>query len=137
MKKIYIIEDEKDIKDEKDISNLYQLLFQKEGIEVEGIVASGKEAIEEIEGFKDKIEDIVFLIDNRIPEKSGIEVARRIINISPFLKNQIIIATADDTLSEEEVKELGINHFLRKPFSLEDLKAAVENIQNMEKNDEG
>ncbi|MHA1408188.1 MAG: response regulator [Candidatus Heimdallarchaeaceae archaeon] len=131
MKKIYIIEDE------KDISNLYQLLFQKEGIEVEGIVASGKEAIEEIEGFKDKIEDIVFLIDNRIPEKSGIEVARRIINISPFLKNQIIIATADDTLSEEEVKELGINHFLRKPFSLEDLKAAVENIQNMEKNDEG
>ncbi|MHA1224820.1 MAG: response regulator [Candidatus Heimdallarchaeaceae archaeon] len=130
MKKIYIIEDE------KDISNLYQLLFQKEGIEVEGIVASGKEAIEEIEGFKDKIEDIVFLIDNRIPEKSGIEVARRIINISPFLKNQIIIATADDTLSEEEVKE-GINHFLRKPFSLEDLKAAVENIQNMEKNDEG
>ncbi len=131
MKKIYIIEDE------KDISNLYQLLFQKEGIEVEGIVASGKEAIEEIEKFKDKIEDIVFLIDNRIPEKSGIEVARRIINISPFLKNQIIIATADDTLSEEEVKELGINHFLRKPFSLEDLKAAVENIQNMEKNDEG
>ena len=131
MKKIYIIEDE------KDISNLYQLLFQKEGIEVEGIVASGKEAIEEIERFKDKIEDIVFLIDNRIPEKSGIEVARRIINISPFLKNQIIIATADDTLSEEEVKELGINHFLRKPFSLEDLKAAVENIQNMEKNDEG
>ncbi|MHA1828291.1 MAG: response regulator transcription factor, partial [Candidatus Heimdallarchaeaceae archaeon] len=69
-------------------------------------------------------------------EKSGIEVARRIINISPFLKNQIIIATADDTLSEEEVKELGINHFLRKPFSLEDLKAAVENIQNMEKNGE-
>ena len=123
MKKIYIIEDE------KDISNLYKILFEREGFEVEKIISSGKTAIEDIENFKDNINDIVFLIDNKIPDKSGIEVAKKIIEVSPILKNQIIIATADDTLTKQEVESLGIQHFLRKPFSLDDLLSAVSIIQ--------
>jgi DNA-binding response OmpR family regulator len=123
MKKIYIIEDE------KDISNLYKILFEREGIEIEGIASSGSVAINKIEELKEKIEDIVFLIDNRIPEKSGLEVAKRIIEISPLLKNQIIIATADDTITKDEVKELGIPHFLRKPFSLDELLSTIDTIE--------
>ncbi len=124
MKKVYIIEDE------KDISNLYKILFEREGIEIEGIASSGSAAIDKIEELKEKIEDIVFLIDNRIPEKSGLEVAKRIIEISPLLKDQIIIATADDTITKDEVKELGIPHFLRKPFSLDELLATFDTIEN-------
>ena len=124
MKKIYIIEDE------KDISNLYKLLFEREGIEIEDIVSSGKVALESIEKLKEDINDIVFLIDNRIPEKTGLEVAKRLIEISPTLKNQIIIATADDTISKEQVEELGIPYFLRKPFSLEDLLSTIDKIKN-------
>ncbi len=124
MKKIYIIEDE------KDISNLYKLLFEREGMEVESIVTSGKVALEEIENLKEKLSDIVFIIDNRIPEKSGLEVAQRLIEISPSLKNQIIIATADDTISKDQVEDLGIPHFLRKPFSLEDLLSTIDTIEN-------
>jgi DNA-binding NtrC family response regulator len=123
MKKIYIIEDE------KDISNLYKMLFEREGIEIEGIASSGSVAIDKIEELKEKIEDIVFLIDNRIPEKSGIEVAKRIIEISPLLKDQIIIATADDTITKDEVKDLGIPHFLRKPFSLDELLSTIDKIE--------
>ena len=123
MKKIYIIEDE------KDISNLYKMLFEREGIEIEGIASSGSVAIDKIEELKEKIEDIVFLIDNRIPEKSGLEVAKRIIEISPILKDQIIIATADDTITKDEVKELGIPHFLRKPFSLDELLSTIDKIE--------
>ncbi len=123
MKKVYIIEDE------KDISNLYKILFEREGIEIEGIASSGSVAIDKIEELKEKIEDIVFLIDNRIPEKSGLEVAKRIIEISPLLKNQIIIATADDTITKDQVKELGIPHFLRKPFSLDDLLSTIDTIE--------
>lgn len=126
MKKIYIIEDE------KDISNLYKMLFEREGIEVEGIVASGLVALEKIEELKEKLEDIVFVIDNRIPEKSGLEVAKRIIEISPILKNQIIIATADDTITKDEVKELGIPYFLRKPFSLDELLSTIDRIEKNE-----
>ena len=99
MKRIYIIEDE------KDISNLYKLLFEREGIEIERIVSSGKVALEEIETLKEELHDIVFLIDNRIPEKSGLDVASRLIEISPLLKNQIIIASADDTLTKDQVKD--------------------------------
>lgn len=123
MKKIYIIEDE------KDISNLYKMLFEREGIEIEGIASSGSAAIDKIEELKEKIEDIVFLIDNRIPEKSGLEVAKRIIEISPLLKDQIIIATADDTITKDEVKDLGIPHFLRKPFSLDELLSTIDKIE--------
>ncbi len=123
MKKIYIIEDE------KDISNLYKMLFEREGIEIEGIASSGSVAIDKIEELKEKIEDIVFLIDNRIPEKSGLEVAKRIIEISPILKNQIIIATADDTITKDEVKDLGIPYFLRKPFSLDELLSTIDKIE--------
>ncbi|MCG3216498.1 MAG: response regulator [Candidatus Heimdallarchaeota archaeon] len=124
MRKIYIIENE------KDISNLYKLLFEREGMEVEEIISSGKDAMEKIEELKEKIYDIVFLIDNRLPEESGLNIAKRLIEISPILKEQIIIATADDSISKEEVEELGIPHFLRKPFSLEELLTAVDSIQN-------
>ena len=124
MKKVYIIEDE------KDISSLYKLLFEREGMEVESIVTSGKVALEEIENLKEKLSDIVFIIDNRIPEKSGLEVAQRLIEISPTLKNQIIIATADDTISKNQVEDLGIPHFLRKPFSLEELLSTIDTIEN-------
>ena len=123
MKKIYIIEDE------KDISNLYKMLFEREGIEIEGIASSGSVAIDKIEELKENIEDIVFLIDNRIPEKSGLEVAKRIIEISPILKDQIIIATADDTITKDEVKDLGIPYFLRKPFSLDELLSTIDKIE--------
>ena len=97
--------------------------------EVEGIAASGSAAIEQIEGLKEKLEDIVFLIDNRISDKSGLEVAKRIIEISPLLKDQIIFATADDRITKEEVKELGIPHFLRKPFSLDELLSTFDTIE--------
>ncbi|MCG3259214.1 MAG: response regulator [Candidatus Heimdallarchaeota archaeon] len=124
MKKIYIIEDE------KDISNLYRLLFEREGIEIEDIVSSGRVALEKIEELKEGVEDIVFLIDNRIPEKTGLEVAKRLIEISPILKKQIIIATADDTISREQVEDLGIPYFLRKPFSLDELLSTIDTIEN-------
>ncbi len=122
MKKIIIIEDE------KDISNLYKLLFEREGIEVEEIVTSGKLALEKIDEMMDKVEDVIFIIDHRIPENTGLEVAKRLVEISPILKNQIIIATADDTISQDQVEELGIPYFLRKPFSLEDLITTLDKI---------
>ncbi|MBA7537177.1 hypothetical protein ES705_29444 [subsurface metagenome] len=123
MKKIYIIEDE------SDISNLYTMLFDREGIEIEGVVSSGKTAIENIEQFKEKIHDIVFIIDIRIPEKSGIEVVRKLLEIAPDIKNQIIIATADDRITKKEITDLGIPYFLRKPFSLDELLQTIEEIQ--------
>ena len=126
MRKIYIIEDE------KDISNLYKLLFEREGMEVGEIISSGEEAIERIEQIKEKLHNTVFLIDHRLSVKSGLEVAKRLIEISPELKDQIIIATADDSLTKDEVEDLGIPYFLRKPFSLEDLLKTMDQIQNKE-----
>jgi len=123
LKKIIIIEDE------KDISNLYKLLFEREGIEVEDIVTSGKLAYEKIDELMDRIEEIVFIIDNRIPGTTGLDIAKRLTEISPILKNQIIIATADDSITQDQIRDLGIPHFLRKPFSLVDLLDTLDEIE--------
>ena len=116
------------IEDEQDIWNLYKMLFEREGIEVAWIAEDGKTAIEKIDEIKEKLQDVVFLIDQRIPEKAGLEVAKRIIELAPSISDQIIIASADDTISQEELKKLGIKYFLQKPFSLEKLLEIVEKI---------
>jgi len=122
VKKIFVIEDE------QDISNLYKMLFEREGIEVAWIAEDGKTAIEKIDEIKEKLHDVVFLIDHRIPEKAGLEIAKRILELAPTIKEQIIIASADDTIPKEELEKLGIKYFLQKPFSLEKLLEIVEAI---------
>ncbi len=109
------------IEDENDIGNLYRLLFEREGIEIEKVLSDGVEAINFLDSNLDKLDDKILLVDNRIPEKPGIEVIKWLLNNKPHLKDQIIVATADDNLTESEVHELGIPYFLRKPFSLDDL----------------
>lgn len=126
MKKIYIIEDE------KDISNLYKIFFEKEGIKVEDIIISGKIALDKIEQIKE-FEHLVFIIDNRIPDTTGLEIAQRLIEKEPSLKEQIIFATADDSITKKDVTKIGIEHFLRKPFSLDDLLKTIEQIENIKK----
>jgi len=119
------------IEDEGDISNLYKMLFEREGVEINEILYNGQTALDKIEEKIEELENYVYLIDNRIPEKAGIEVAKRLIEIRPQLREQIIIATADDTLTKSEVNELGIPYFLRKPFSLDEL---LETFAKIEKN---
>ncbi|MHA1687536.1 MAG: response regulator [Candidatus Heimdallarchaeaceae archaeon] len=126
MKKIYIIEDE------FDVSNLYRMLFEREGIPVKRIVSNGVDALEDINKMSDELEDIVFLIDNRIPEETGLNIAKSLIELDPRMKDQIIIATADDTVTLDDIKALGIKHFLRKPFALEKLLEKIEEIQKSE-----
>ncbi|MHA1866324.1 MAG: response regulator [Candidatus Heimdallarchaeaceae archaeon] len=116
------------IEDEGDITNLYKLLFEREGVKVDTILYNGQTAMEKIEESKDELSEKVFLIDNRIPETSGIEVAKRILELNPDLKDQIIIATADEALTRQDVRELGIKYFLRKPFSLDELLRVYNQI---------
>ncbi|MHA1302971.1 MAG: response regulator [Candidatus Heimdallarchaeaceae archaeon] len=127
MKRLHLII----IEDEGDISNLYKMLFEREGVEINEILYNGQTALDKIEEKIEELENYVYLIDNRIPEKAGIEVAKRLIEIRPQLREQIIIATADDTLTKSEVNELGIPYFLRKPFSLDEL---LETFAKIEKN---
>src|SRR5512139_2740496 len=68
--------------------------------------------------------DLLF-IDLRMPEGSGLEVVKKVINSSG--KTKVIVCSAFVTAElEDELKSNGV-HVLKKPFKLDELAAAVKN----------
>ena len=74
----------------------------------------------------------VYIIDWRLPDINGIEVARQIRSIGD--QTPIIILTAYDwTDIEEEAKKAGVNGFCSKPLFISDLRHALINALSEEK----
>ena len=85
-------------------------------------VASGKEALDILEGFGP---DIV-VTDRRMPRMSGEELIRQIKQGKPNLP--VILMTGDDLSSAERnvIAATGADGILNKPFSEEDLTKALD-----------
>lgn len=67
----------------------------------------------------------LLIIDLRMPEGSGLEVVKKVIN-SPG-KTKVIVCSAFVTAElEDELKSNGV-HVLKKPFKLDELVSAVKN----------
>jgi DNA-binding NtrC family response regulator len=66
-------------------------------------------------------------LDIRLPEKSGIEILKDIMNQN--LPTQVVMLTADDT-AETAVKamKLGAADYLTKPFNVDEVKIVLKNI---------
>lgn len=88
---------------------------------------TGTEAVRYVQEFGDKI-DLV-LLDLRMPEMDGISVLK---SIRRFRKNlPVIILTALHD-KREECEALGIEAFIRKPYSLENLYEKIEQVIDRE-----
>lgn len=83
------------------------------------VIASAENGIDAVNMFKNFSEkpDVV-LMDHRMPLKSGIEVAKEILELDNGAK--IIFMSADSTVKEEALSN-GAVSFKDKPFSLERL----------------
>jgi len=86
------------------------------GFEVAGIAEDGEEAVTMFKAFLDKPK--VILMDNRMPNKSGIEATKEILLVDKNIK--IIFVSADITIKEEAIS-IGAFSFWDKPFSIESL----------------
>lgn len=117
MKKLLIIEDDKDLREGLHFS------FESDGYAVTdaGTKRNGLHKIK-TESF-----DLV-LLDCNLPDGTGFELCREVRQFSPL---PIIMLTARDTeMDEIKALELGVNDYLSKPFSLGVLKARMKRILN-------
>ena len=100
---------------------LISMFFESENYQVEA-AQNGKEALEKIELSPP---DLV-LMDVRLPDISGIEVAQQLRQNPQFVSLPIILLTGDLEISFEEVSKLGVNGLFHKPI---DLVALLEQVK--------
>ena len=122
------------VEDEKNQRTLLKRILTKEGYGVEEAV-DGSEAVRK---FNLGDFDIV-LLDQRLPDTTGIEILRKIRNINPTIPVIIITAFANVRDAVSAMKQ-GAFHYLTKPIAPEELllvmKKAVETLILKRENEE-
>ncbi len=113
--------------DEQDTSNLYYKIFTSRGHQV--VITMN--VLECIIMFKLDINGAVFpfdvvILDYAMPLKSGVEVAKEILELNPNQRIIFISAYPNEMLSEYKDAEKDIE-FLSKPFTITALLNIVEN----------
>lgn len=69
----------------------------------------------------------LIVVDNRLPQESGIEMVRRVRDQA--VKSKVILMTAYETPDvKTEAKRLKVDRYLKKPF---DLTAIVEEVREL------
>lgn len=119
MEKILVIDDEKSLLD------LLEVVFKKEGYDVDAFLSSSK-ALEALE--KNGDYDLI-LTDIKIPQISGMEVLKRVRKKRPDIP--VIMITAYGTIKQAvDALKAGALDYVVKPFNVEELKIIV--AQGME-----
>ena len=106
------------VEDERRIARFLQMELEHEGFETES-EENGRRAYERI---VQEQYDLV-LLDIMLPDMDGLEVCRRVREISDV---PIIMLTAKDDVEDKvEGLDLGANDYLTKPFAIEELLARI------------
>ncbi len=109
------------VDDENNIRMMVRLALQHIGHQVE-VAADGTEGLDK---FGDGRAFDLVLLDQRMPGMEGIDVLRQMRHYDPHAR--IIMATAFGTIDlAVEAMKLGAHDFLRKPFTAETLRGAVQ-----------
>jgi signal transduction histidine kinase/CheY-like chemotaxis protein len=110
------------VDDQKVFRRVWHRVLSKEGHVVD-VVSGGEEALQAIR--KNRYECI--LMDIRMPGMGGEELYQRIKGSDERMANRVIFATGDDLNSKtKEFLESTGNTWLAKPFTIEELKAKIQ-----------
>jgi DNA-binding response OmpR family regulator len=115
------------VEDEVSLGRIVKDTLSSQGFEV-NMVTDGKNALAQFESFSPDI----CVLDVMLPNKDGYTIAREIRGINANIP--IIFLTAK-TQTEDLLKgfESGGNDYIRKPFSLEELIARINNMLKLTK----
>jgi two-component system chemotaxis response regulator CheY len=111
------------VEDERDLVRVLLLLFKKLNIRVCFIAYDGREALEKF--IETTPKPHVVIMDYRLPTMNGIEVTREMLKIDP--QTRVIFMSADAAV-EDEALAAGAVVFLKKPASIRDIDAAIQDI---------
>lgn len=92
-------------------------------VEVVAIASNGKQAVEMTE---EQRPDIVVL-DINMPEMDGLTAFKHIVQMFPGT-GCIFISGEKDEVTVQKAEALGANAFLAKPFTIEEVEAAIKNV---------
>jgi CheY-like chemotaxis protein len=120
------------IEDSALVRRMYGLAFSRRDhdlVEVE----NGLQALDALAGASDPFD--VILLDLRMPDMDGPAFLRTLRRTALFRDIPIIVTTAEPESSEllQEVRALGIDGVVRKPWTPHELLRLVESVQRPEK----
>jgi thioredoxin reductase (NADPH) len=79
---------------------------------------SGRDAIEAARQLKQRGTPIaMFLIDQRMPEMTGVDVLREVRKLHPDARKVLLTAYADTEAAIASINEVGLDHYLLKPWA--------------------
>ena len=115
MKKILIIEDD------KDMNNLLTEILRSYDFEV----INSFDALDAIEKMKSHKIDLI-LLDYQMPKMNGLQFLEKMKENETAIR-AVMISAHGSRIIKERAGELGVVQFLDKPFELEELVGVVEN----------
>ncbi len=113
------------IEDEGDISLILNLMLKKDAIDIEHVTTLAKATTQ----LQQQNPDIV-IIDNQLPDGLGIEYVKEIKSTYPLIKIIMITGNTDIT-DKNKALQNGADVFLAKPFTKEQIQAAIESVSIM------
>ncbi len=119
------------VDDEADMLWFISKMYQPLGYETL-TAGSGMEALKIVEECGEKIDLII--LDLKMPGMGGIEVLKTIRKHHPKLPVIILTALRD---KEQECEALGIEAFIKKPYSMKELNARIEAVIERKSDEKG
>jgi two-component system chemotaxis response regulator CheY len=116
------------VDDEEFIVELYRDILESKGHRVIAVASDGDEAVKKYRTLKDK--PVIVIMDQRMPVKDGVTATTEIIAMDPNAK--ILFGSADLQIKSEAIKA-GARDFLLKPFRIDALLKAIEEIEQERK----
>jgi CheY-like chemotaxis protein len=99
--------------DEPDIRRLMRIFLSRDGIDVVAEAVDGQSAVDTFRALQASGAPDVVILDNRMPGKSGLEVAAEILRDAPGQMIILITASLDDRIRAEATR-LGIARAISK-----------------------
>ncbi|MCF7934783.1 MAG: response regulator [Synergistales bacterium] len=93
------------------------------GVQIVGGASNGKEGLEKV----GELRPDIITLDITMPVMDGLEAARKIRSQHPKVKIIMLSSMGDEELIRE-AKQIGVHHFLTKPFKGPELLKTVFNV---------
>lgn len=113
------------VEDEASVRAMLALALRSAGFQVH-LAVDGQDAAEQLAA---GLQVDVLLMDVRMPRMGGVELLHHLRAQSAFAALPVIAMSAySDELQEQEVRAAGADAFLPKPFTVADLRAALDAV---------
>jgi two-component system chemotaxis response regulator CheY len=111
------------VEDREIISKAIADMLSISGYEVLAVVEDGKGAVASY----GSLDPDIVLMDLLLPDMSGIDASRRILEMDPKAKLIAITATTKEGV-QEECEAAGLKRLIRKPFRMKELLSTIEDV---------